>query len=613
MKRIVHRILGILVAILLGLVWYLTVAGFPSWAVERLLSRTEGRFVIQADGIRLDITEGLHIRNLRYFRKGMVGPPGIHVKEAILDIRVLAGFIGQPWIRGVRLIDGYIRPEFLAGPLEVSSADTAAPTMLVRVELDHCILYDLYLDRLSALVRVQESGVQVEDLVVQIKQAETMGRINGGFAYLFQGRLTTGALDMDLDPHLLLPLMQVFELRGAMQATRRFDFPGAIPRWRIHFRHEGIPEGALTVDGTYWMEDFRYRDVPCRRADGRFRLRRTESSSTLDISPLMIIRPEGMAEGGLSIDLRRHQLAFNFDSTLHPDAVTHLAGVLDDGQLHRWSFKGPVRLTIQGTNDWREEHLSYRASIEGRRVGFGLLLADELSFTVSGSNRVHRADDLQASLYGGRMSGSVRVDLSEHPQSTVAYAVDIQLHEANFGRVVAAFSDTTERHAGTVMLDLHLNGEVGDQVAHLVRGGGHLRIYDGRVFLLPVFGGFSRVMTKLIPGMDFVLRQTDATMDLKIRDGKVYSDKIAVLGDVLGIEAKGACDFDGRLDYAVRVQLMRSPSLFARLLRSITYPLRRLMEFRLRGTAKNPEWYPINFSRELLEKVGLRDRPPSDP
>jgi hypothetical protein len=32
-----------------------------------------------------------------------------------------------------------------------------------------------------------------------------------------------------------------------------------------------------------------------------------------------------------------------------------------------------------------------------------------------------------------------------------------------------------------------------------------------------------------------------------------------------------------------------------------------LFEFRLRGTIDNPEWYPVNFSRDLLERVGLKD------
>jgi hypothetical protein len=41
-------------------------------------------------------------------------------------------------------------------------------------------------------------------------------------------------------------------------------------------------------------------------------------------------------------------------------------------------------------------------------------------------------------------------------------------------------------------------------------------------------------------------------------------------------------------------------------LRAITYPLSKLFEFRLKGTVSSPEWYPINFSSELLEKIGLK-------
>ena len=50
---------------------------------------------------------------------------------------------------------------------------------------------------------------------------------------------------------------------------------------------------------------------------------------------------------------------------------------------------------------------------------------------------------------------------------------------------------------------------------------------------------------------------------------------------------------------------MKEHMLVAKLIDIVTYPISKLFEFRLTGTIKDPHWYPINFSKDLLEKLGL--------
>jgi hypothetical protein len=60
------------------------------------------------------------------------------------------------------------------------------------------------------------------------------------------------------------------------------------------------------------------------------------------------------------------------------------------------------------------------------------------------------------------------------------------------------------------------------------------------------------------------------------------------------------------MDFHVRVKLMKDNNVVARLVRVLTFPISKLFEFRLRGTLDDPHWYPVNFSGDLLEKIGLR-------
>lgn len=139
-----------------------------------------------------------------------------------------------------------------------------------------------------------------------------------------------------------------------------------------------------------------------------------------------------------------------------------------------------------------------------------------------------------------------------------------------------------------------------------VTGDGHVSIKKGRVFMLPLFGGLSRFVTAMIPGLDFILRQSDASCAFVIRDGKITTDKILIEGDIISLIGDGSYDLNGSLEFNVRMQFLKQHTLGGMMLQKVTYPISKLFEFRLHGTLKNPQWYPVNFSSDLLKKVGLK-------
>ena len=51
---------------------------------------------------------------------------------------------------------------------------------------------------------------------------------------------------------------------------------------------------------------------------------------------------------------------------------------------------------------------------------------------------------------------------------------------------------------------------------------------------------------------------------------------------------------------------MKSHTFVAKIIGVITYPISKLFEFQVGGTRDNPEWQPINFSTELLKRIGIK-------
>ncbi len=150
-----------------------------------------------------------------------------------------------------------------------------------------------------------------------------------------------------------------------------------------------------------------------------------------------------------------------------------------------------------------------------------------------------------------------------------------------------------------------IEGMTGKDTIGSLKGHGALRISDGRVFMMPVFGGLSEFMTKIIPGLDLVLKQSDLKTKFVIDKGYIITDKVAVEGDVLSLKAYGSYMLKGDLDFDVQVKLLKEHTFGGKVVRFITYPISKLFEFSLKGSLTDPHWYPENFSLDLLEKIGF--------
>jgi hypothetical protein len=181
-----------------------------------------------------------------------------------------------------------------------------------------------------------------------------------------------------------------------------------------------------------------------------------------------------------------------------------------------------------------------------------------------------------------------------------------QFDKCDFSKVTATFSTNATEMRGKFYAAMDGSFVLSSNALDTLTARGRMSVDDGRIFQLPVFGGLTGMLSKIIPGLDFVIAQSDMSAEFTVQDRTVSSDKINIDGDVLSLAAKGSSTFDGELDYAIQVKLMSEHSVVAKLIRAITWPISKLMEFRLKGTREDPDWYPINFSAELLERVGLK-------
>ncbi|MCX7591665.1 MAG: AsmA-like C-terminal region-containing protein [Kiritimatiellae bacterium] len=613
LARFVIRLALVVVFVLAGLVVYLWGIGLPSWLVEAVLSKVEpSGFVVDAGGICLEPPGWVVLRNARIYRKRVVGPPALHAGSIALLLDPHAGVTRKQWTRRIRIEDADFRPSMLVGASPwISPARLVERHEPVSVVVANCRMEGIVLEELGFEVLQDGPLLVFADVKGTLAGNGYRGTFDGSCAYNINTRRVDGRVRTAFDPHALLPLVRSQSLGGLAELVERFGFTAGLPpdvdvrftRWLDH-------NASLSVDGKFQGENMSYNGVEVRETTGRVLVTFHPDGVTVRVNRLLVVRTEGTAEADFDVSSPDGDVRFDGCSKLEPIALVRLIG-LSSNLLDGFHFDGPVKISARGRANYRDvKSTDFKAVVESHRIRLAGFTAENCRFGMSMLGPTNTLSGVVAGLCGGTFEGCVTFVVPHSEMTNTYFSVDGALRDADFKQILSALGAVqTGEYRGDFSAELQLEGPWNTDWKKVVQGRGHVSVRKGRVFMLPVFGGLSRILTRVIPGLDFVLRQTDADASFVISDGRVRSDKIKVEGDILSLEGKGTYGLaDHSLDFQVQIKLMKEHTLVGMLLRTITYPLSKIFEFRLTGTLENPIWYPINFSPDLLRRIGFLEK-----
>jgi hypothetical protein len=610
------RLVAAVVGILLILVLWIVVFGLPDRLCDELTHRvsSEGPFAIEADAARLNGWDELVFSHARAYRRRVVGPAAAEANEVRVRLDVNALSRREFCLRSIEVRDGILRPFSAFSHVGRTNVEESADLRFrVPLAVRNCRVQGITVEALDCTVVGAGPLLSIDDIVATVTNAGFAGAAEGWVKLDLQTGVVTGRVRTAFAPLLLEPVFDEWHLGYVVTLLRRFEFAGPPPRVDTGFMVTTGTNYALTIDPQVRIQDGTYRGVPFMRADGCVHVRHGTNYLTVGVDPLVVIRRDGVVEGRLLVDPRGDTVTYDGVSSVHPRALARMVGIFQNDELKPFKFDGAIRIVSGGTLDYREGLGRTDLDVKGAvgDLGYG-------DFTIHeavGAMRMHGLTNTIESFSGefldGTLSGRGEIVLSAKTDGRAVYTLDLRLEKADFAKI-ASLRNAAAKHAyrGRMDANIEIEGLVGEGQGKNIKGRGSVRIRDGQVFSLPVFGGLSSMMARIIPGLDFVMRQSDAKAEFVIGDGKVTAEKVEISGEVLSLTGRGEYAFDGRLDFHVRVTLMKEHSLVGNLLRRLTSPISWLFEFRLRGTIDKPEWYPVNFSKDLLEKLGIRDKQP---
>jgi hypothetical protein len=358
----------------------------------------------------------------------------------------------------------------------------------------------------------------------------------------------------------------------------------------------------LVVTGRVTASRFIFRDEPVTLASSAFHFTR----GVLTLPDAVVVREDGQAHGHVKYHLDEQWIELNVTGNAPPHPVAHMIAPDFERVMRKFEFQGPVQLVIRGRvatgGGLKGTDLHVRA--EGEKLGWQKILADRASFDLHARDAQFTFTNIHGVFCGGPFAGWVALSDVESP-TNCRYTVTAALTNANAAQLsqmlraqfaTNAVASTNATLSGELTARVQMAGWV--EPWKSLEGSGHVYIHNGSILQVRLFGGLSKILSKLYPGLGY-LSQTEFLMPFTVEAGKLKSEEIDIKGTVISLKSHGEYQLGGDLNFQTQVKLLRS-GIAADILRILTFPVTKLLEFKLIGTLDDPRWRPVNLPKELF-------------
>lgn len=478
--------------------------------------------------------------------------------------------------------------EVWAGP---GPADKLAEDFSGWMSLDQADVHGVWVEKGFVSFKRKGPLLTLDQIEGVVGKGRQQGPVKGSASLELDTRRYRAQGDGEFDPNALNSLWT----KNQRQLIESLDFAEKPPRAEVEVSGCIPDPKQFSLAGHLWGTNFLYNGTNVVYFDAPI----TVTNGILTFDPLLVIREEGRVDGRVAVDFHRQVADVDATSTADPYAVARLIHTNIEIFLRGYRFEGPTRITAKGRVDYHAyTQTDIEAFVEGERMGLKWALADRCSFRVRGIGTRLEFSDVQGTMFGGTFSGAVVFDRIHEP-SNILYEIRGAGQDADFGQLAQSLNaKDSSKYKGELSGEAEVRGIVGEGKGGTVVGRGRLRIKKGTIFQIPLFGGLSQMLSRVYPGLGFAT-QTDFKSSFTISKRRLRTEDAMLEGSVLSASGQGYYYFNEKLDINVQVQLLRNGAV-ASVVRLITFPVTKLLEFHLGGHLSDPRWRPVNLPKELF-------------
>ena len=386
-------------------------------------------------------------------------------------------------------------------------------------------------------------------------------------------------LESSINPGVLRPWLD----GGLREFLGEWEWPRP-PILRLKIHGSSTDPATWIGEGDVAQQRARFRGVWMDSAEAEIHF----ANGAITFDDLRVTRDGGVGTGSFTYDPVHHEVRIaNLRTTLRPtDAIYWIEPKLFK-VVAPYKFRSPPSLVANGTVQYhggKDTHLEIAVenpsgmeyvflgkTLPIERVHGQLLITDD---------RVQLLP-VEGSLFGGTIKGTADISLAkEDPR----YRASIAVEGIDFPKLTELyFKYETSRGELSGTYDF----EGLRENARTMRGAGKVRVANGNVFAIPVFGPLSGLLSAIIPGAGYSVAK-QATASFTIRDGIIHTDDFTVSGKLFGMLGHGDLHFlENKLDFDLRISASGPGALLT--------PVYSLFEYKGEGSLSKPKWHPKNF------------------
>jgi uncharacterized protein involved in outer membrane biogenesis len=188
---------------------------------------------------------------------------------------------------------------------------------------------------------------------------------------------------------------------------------------------------------------------------------------------------------------------------------------------------------------------------------------------------------VEGGLFGGAVRGTADISTEKDDQRHRASVVVDGIDFPRLTQLYFKYEAARGRMSGSYDFD----GVADD--ARAMHGKGQIKVSNGDVFVIPVFGPLSALISGIIPGAGYSVAK-QATAGFTVANGVIHTDDFKVSGKLFGMLGHGDIYFlDNKLDLDMRISASGPGAVLT--------PMYKLFEYKGEGSLSKPNWHPKRF------------------
>lgn len=468
-------------------------------------------------------------------------------------------------------------------------------------------------ERVSLQVDVQPRAIALDD--IRLDWWPLDGRrlsVDGRWRIDLDTQMVTGEVrGLATQPHIR-PLLEALDVPSAFPYFDAFTDVSEPVAAHGDFGIS-LARGDFDMELTLDLKDPRYRCAAFRQALGTLGVhtgvRGTNCNVRLTVDLPKATDPQGGELAGHLLVTYTNgvaRLGYDVRSGLALAEALKVTGFLEPSDLPQVACFTPPTITVKGTSgtsldDLGHNDLAFEARVaRGAFMGFGLNDA-AMKFALKGDVFEFREATATGSA-GGRISAPGRLYLPEFDPEKARFETRITYADGSLAELAEFFKFDLGERRGRVNGWCELAAPATTNFAAQLNGKGHVEITEGHLAQMKLFAGLTSLLADKVPGVGFLVNQSQASADFTITNGVFRSDNVYIEGGFVSLKSWGTYDIPkDDLDFTVRVQFMKKESLMGKILHPVTFPFTKLLlEFKATGPIDAPKWSYITIIDRIL-------------